>query len=57
MFGVGTVVSIESGRVRLKRCEYQRVCDDCHSVLKDDPEDLKALFRAVWKSKFTARSC
>ena len=40
----------------LKRCEYQRVCDDCHSVLKDDPEDLKALFRAVWKSKFTARS-
>ncbi|CAH0367462.1 unnamed protein product [Pelagomonas calceolata] len=29
----------------LKRCEYQRVCDDCHSVLKDDPEDLKALFR------------
>lgn len=29
----------------LKRCEYQRVCDDCHVVLREDPDDLKALFR------------
>ena len=32
-------------RTRRKILISTQVCDDCHSVLKDDPEDLKALFR------------
>jgi len=29
----------------LKRCTYKTVCDDCHAVLQDHPNDLKALYR------------
>ena len=32
-------------RTRRKILISTQVCDDCHSVLEGDPEDLKALFR------------